>query len=368
MRRVIFIVALFPLIAQSQLTVSGSVLDISKLYGVEGTKVVCSCGNTALTDSQGRYHLIVNENDSISFVFNNKSTRKFSVASIQDHNHFDVSLLLNVSTKQKLLPEVIVYSKSYKEDSIINRSEYSKYFGFTKPGFHPSISPSGTVGADINELINVFRFRRNKQLLAFQKRLEQQEKEKYVDFRFSKLYVKRVTNLKAPLLDTFVSWYKPSYEFIVSLDELSLNQYILEALKEFKKLIPYINTLGTTMKLNPLTPEEQYVILHKGTEMPYTGEYVNNKLTGIYVCKQCDAPLYQSKDKFDSHCGWPSFDDEIAGAVKRLPDADGHRTEIVCAHCNAHLGHVFIGEEFTPKNTRHCVNSISLKFIPETKK
>lgn len=119
------------------------------------------------------------------------------------------------------------------------------------------------------------------------------------------------------------------------------------------------------MVFNKLTKEEKRVIEKRGTERPFSGEYNNFYKEGIYICKKCNKPLFSSKAKFDAGCGWPSFDENYTDAVKRIPDSGNIRTEIICANCGGHLGHVFIGEKLTQKDTRHCVNSLSIKFIPK---
>jgi peptide-methionine (R)-S-oxide reductase len=121
------------------------------------------------------------------------------------------------------------------------------------------------------------------------------------------------------------------------------------------------------MNYNKLTSQEEKVIVYKGTEPPFTGEYNDFNNEGTYICRRCNAPIFSSKSKFDAGCGWPSFDDSLPNAIKREPDPDGIRVEIECANCNAHLGHEFIGEHLTSKNTRECVNSLSIYFIPKEK-
>ncbi len=138
-----------------------------------------------------------------------------------------------------------------------------------------------------------------------------------------------------------------------------------ECFLQSKNIVIMVIMSTSSKEIKKLTPEEERVIVKKGTEMPFTGKYFAFWEKGTYVCKRCGAPLYRSENKFEADCGWPSFDDEIPGAVKRLPDPDGMRTEIQCVNCGAHLGHVFTGEHFTEKDTRHCVNSISMDFIPD---
>lgn len=137
--------------------------------------------------------------------------------------------------------------------------------------------------------------------------------------------------------------------------------------KTSKKSTGKINKKTGLPMFNRLSPEEERVLLYKGTERAFTGKYTDYKAEGTYVCRRCNAPLYNSKDKFHSGCGWPSFDDEIKGSVKRVMDVDGYRVEILCKNCGGHLGHVFEGEQMTAKNTRHCVNSVSMLFIPKGK-
>ena len=223
------------LVVKSQVFVSGTVYDSSKLYVVPGVRVKSTSGTTTVTDSLGAYRIAVSQNDSISFFYNNKFTQKFPVRAINNFNDFDISLRVRVYEKYKLLKEVKVYSKSYRQDSAENRIAYSKNFNYEKPGLKSTYTPGSPPGLDLDELINIFRFRRNKQHLAFQKRLVEQEKDKYVAYKFNTILLRRVTGLSGSMLDKYKLQYKPSYEFITSATELEFYEYILSTAAKFKK-------------------------------------------------------------------------------------------------------------------------------------
>lgn len=218
----------------AQLILSGSVYDSSKINLVEGVRVVSTGGLFSITDSMGRYSIMVAEKDSVSFFFRNKSTQKFPVKTINDISRFNISLHVTVKGKYSTLKEVIVYGKSYRQDSLENRQTYADIYDYKKPTIRTSISPDGVAGMDVNEIINMFRFKRNKRLRAFQSRLEIQEQEKYVNYRFNKTLVKRITQLEGSSLDSFMLRYRPTYEFVTTLDDVGFNQYLLTSSYQFK--------------------------------------------------------------------------------------------------------------------------------------
>ncbi|HEX2682987.1 MAG TPA: hypothetical protein VHL77_03605 [Ferruginibacter sp.] len=220
--------------AFAQLSVSGTVFDSTKRNYVKHVRVETTQGKFTQTDSMGRYKIAVTENDSLSFIYQNKPTQKFAVKDIADLTQFDISLRVHVKGGYSTLKEVILYAKSYRQDSIENRITYEDVYNYRKPTIRTSISPSGAVGADINEIINMFRFRRNKRLNAFQARLEQQEQDKFVSYRFNKTFVGRITQLKGAELDGFMIRYLPTYEFASTADEVTFNNYILRSSYAYK--------------------------------------------------------------------------------------------------------------------------------------
>lgn len=221
------------LVAQN--TISGTVLDSSRINFVPGVKVINNAGQFAITDSLGKYTIRIAEKDSLAFIFNGKSTMKFPVHNVTDPMHFDIALQVPYKGKFKVLKEVIVHTRSYREDSIENRQTYAKIFNYEKPTLASSIdASSGMVGADVDQLINMFRFRRNKMMKNFQLRLEEQEQEKYVNYRFNKTLIKRITHLEGEQLNMFMLRYRPGYEFTANAGELAFNQYILNCYYKYK--------------------------------------------------------------------------------------------------------------------------------------
>jgi len=232
-----WIFLLLPLTGFSQFHIDGTVVDIGQKNLIEGVRVVSTNGTFAITDSMGRFDILSGEADSLTFFYNGKPTQKFAVAMIPDPSNFRISLHIPVNTKYHLLKEVTVYSNTYRQDSIENRMEFANVFNYQKPGLSTSISPDGGVGADLDQIINIFRFKRNKRMKALQERLEAQEQEKYIDYRFSRITVQRITGLRGNILDTFLKWYRPNYEFARFADEVSFNQYILNALYQFRHIM-----------------------------------------------------------------------------------------------------------------------------------
>jgi len=222
--------------AFGQLTISGTVYDSTKTVPVVNVLVKSSNGTQAITDSSGHYEIVTSDKDSLTFIYNNKPTAKFAVKQIPNIGNFDISLHIRVVEKFKTMKEVKVYSKNFRQDSIENRQYYRKIFGYEKPGISSSINPgSGTVGLDLGEFINIFRFKRNKQLRKMQDRLLEQEQENYIKYRFNKAAVKRITQLEGADLENFMTLYRPDFEFTQMASTVAFYQYILNASYQFKK-------------------------------------------------------------------------------------------------------------------------------------
>ena len=220
--------------AIGQITISGTVYDSTKLYSVTGVQVKSTGGAFTITDSAGIYHIQVSEKDSISFFYAGKPTMKFPVKTISNYTEFDISLQVRVKEKYRALKEIVIFSH-YRQDSAENRQNYYKAFNYDKPTIRSTYTPGSSAGVDLDELINIFRFRRNKQHLQFQKRLIEQEQDRYVDYRFSTRLLKRVTGLSDTMLTKYKTEYRPSYEFITSVSEVEFYEYIIITSNKFKK-------------------------------------------------------------------------------------------------------------------------------------
>lgn len=193
-------------------------------------------GLMTITDSAGHYNIVATDKDSLSFIYLNKPTAKFAVKKIDDIGNFDISLQIRISEKFKTLKEVRVFSKSFREDSITNRNEYSKYFNFQKPGISTTSSEyGGGSGLDLDEFINIFRFKRNKRLKYMQGRVLEQEQENYINYRFNKSTVKRITHLEGENLDKFMVKYRPDFNFTQTSSTVNFYQYILNSSYKFKR-------------------------------------------------------------------------------------------------------------------------------------
>lgn len=222
--------------SSAQLTISGTVFDSSKIIPVKGVVIKSSTGIMTVTDSTGHYNIVATDKDSLTFIYLNKPTARFAVKKIEDIGNFDISLHITVLEKFKTLKEVRVFSKSFREDSITNRNEYAKYFNYQKPGISTTRSEyGGGAGLDLDEFINIFRFKRNKRLKYMQNRVLEQEQENYINYRFNKNTVKRITHLEGENLKNFMLSYRPDFEFTQTSSTVTFYQYILNSSYKFKR-------------------------------------------------------------------------------------------------------------------------------------
>jgi hypothetical protein len=221
----------------AQIKISGTVYDSTKRNLVEGVQIACTCGTMSFSDSTGGYSIYAGEKDSIFFFYRDKPTRLFAVAEIQDYNVFDIALHLYVPGRYKQLKEIVIYGKNRRQDSIENRLQYDKVFRYTPGGIQLSNAAPGSgigVGLDVESLINVFRFRRNRSMLRFQERLIKEEQDRYINYRFNETIIEKLTPLeKGEKMKQFMLYYRPEYEWLTTVLDIELYQYIQLAAKEF---------------------------------------------------------------------------------------------------------------------------------------
>jgi len=235
--KIYFLTFLFVLVAGNifaQLSVSGTVYDSTRTVYVKNVLVKTKSGNHTITDSLGQYSIAVTKKDSIAFVYRNKSTPEFAVSDIADMTAFDVAIQVRVFGKFKMLKEVTVTSKTYKEDSVENREDFEHIFDYSKPGIKLSDNDNNA-GLDLDQLIDMFRIRKNKEMHVMQQRLIEEEQDRYVDYKFNKALIKRITTIDSTDIGVFMQRYRPSFEFVQSATTADYYQYILDASYEFKK-------------------------------------------------------------------------------------------------------------------------------------
>lgn len=274
------------MLAKGQLTITGTVYDSTRVVAVKGVLVKSSGGTTAVTDSNGRYTIVAVEKDSLIFIYQNKPTLHFAVSQVPDISSFDIALHIRVDEKFKTLKEVKVYAKNYRRDSIDNREQYAKIFNYQKPGISVNSNGySGAAGIDLDELINIFRFKRNKQLRKMRQRLEAEEKEKFVDYRFNKTAVRRVTRLEGSNLDSFMKEYRPDYEFTANSSVVDFYQYILNASYEFKMNREKDNIIDSRFN-------KETVQMASGLEEPELGLFMKKYRPGYEFTKNSGKEVF----------------------------------------------------------------------------